>query len=1048
MPIRIVRSGSNAALWAACRDRFLDEVDGVRGPGGFPSHVWLAHRLQRDALFEAAADRGVPGWLGPPVAFLSELRDRFGIRDRPVGHLTGRLLVARIASRQFRRAGLGRERPDRGPARSHVLDALFSELLPEGVSPERLREALEALPGDGFAERRNRWVADTYEEFLGELARRERYDPRSIHARVAVAIERGGLPEAIGGASRLHIYGLTSLRGRRRLFEALAAQREVEVVLYLPLEDGASEWDAIPATEREVLPAPEGEEGSVRVVRAPDPLAEARWVATRVKDLLLAGGARPHEVAVVARSGAEDTRRLLSALEAVGVPATARVRTPLVEVAALRAVLALFRGAAEGWGWAGLRPVLSSPYFDVEIDLRPLDLLARQRRIRGLEAWIEAWRRLEESAGEETRAGALASEGVYADRLAEDGPALAAFAAGVADLADERREVDWVDLTLAVLEGRRFDFRTRLSRPAGERWDIVRLDQRGTEALRVLLREWREIRPGDERFGAAEWHDRLRRLLEANEIALTSPRHRGVQVLEAHEAALHPFRHAFLVHANDGVFPRPHRSRGVFSDEEASRLRDLGLPVPSREDTIRREAALWNAVVAQPRITISWRSTEGDGVPRLASARLPDAPEGAGASDDGPAPVSRTQRLERDAERLDRARRAGAPGPVCSIAPGILRQATLAAFAEELRGGGLDDGTRQEPARPVSLRPHPWNGEIRDPFLRDWLRHRFDGAYVWSASQLEQYGRRPFDFLLERVLRLRAAEEAEESTSPASRGSLAHAILDRFFRRLGPERPAELSGAALQLFEEVAGAVFDEAEAAEDVWLGEPALWSVTREQVREELRGFLAGELPWLAETGAWPERLELGFGDAGEAPLPVSGRDAWGRPASLVARGRIDRIDAMEGRSGRELRVFDYKWKSLPAAGGYRDGSVVQTALYLRAAAAAGLEGRVAYGAYRPIAGGPREGAKLSAERAEETLRFALSVPARVRAGWFEATQARAAPLAAWQAGPDVTRSEAKLPDGTRFDEPAPGAEERAAEGPDAGGRAPDAAGGGDRG
>jgi len=1036
MPIRIARSSSNAALWAACRDRFLDEIEGVRGPGGFASHLWVAHRLQRDALFEAAVDRGVPGWLGTPVSFLSELRERFGIRDRPVGHLTGRLLVARIASKHYRRTGLGRERPDRGPARSHVLDALFSELLPEGVRPDRLRRALEELGGDDFGIRRNRWVADTYEEFLEELARRERFDPRSIHARVADAISAGRLPDAVGGATRLHIYGLTSLRGRRRLFEALAKQAEVEVIVYLPAEDGPSEWGGLPVLGSEEIPAPEP--AATRVVQAPDALGEARWVAAQVKALLLAGEAEPHEVAVVARSGADDTRRLLHALEAVGVPATARVRTPLAEVAALRAVLSLFGGAADGWTWAGLRPVLASPYFDVEVDLRPLDLVSRQRRVRGLAAWLEAWRRLADAAADEERSGALAAEGVYADRLAEDGPALEAFAGAVSDLAEERREVDWVDLTLSILDGRRFDFRARLSRPAGERWDIVRLDQRGTEALRVLLREWREIRPGDERFGAAEWHDRLRRLLEANEIALTSPLRRGVQVLEAHEAALQPFRETFLVHANDGVFPRPHRNRGVFSEEEAARLRALGIPAGSRDDTIRREAALWNAVTAQARLTICWRSTGGDGASGLPSMRVPDlpvlrvsgGPERPRTRETGPAfgepvgagPVSIAQRLDFEADRLDAARRAGDLSPLPSVAPDVLRQATLAAFAEELRTGGLDGGPDSDGARPRSQRPHAWNGALRDPVVLAWLRERFDERHVWSASQLEQYGRRPFDFLLERVLRLRAAEEAEESTSPASRGSLAHEILDRFFRQVGPSRPPELSGDALARFEVVADETFREAEESDEVWLGEPALWAVTREQVREEIRAFLAEELPWLAQAGAWPLRLELGFGGTAGESLRVEGEDAWGRPAELLARGRIDRVDAVEGRSGTELRVLDYKWKSHPPAGGYRDGSVLQTALYLRAVEAAGLEGRLAYGAYRPISRKPREGAKLPVGRVEEPLRFALSIPARVRAGRFESAQARAVSLAGWQAGPDITRTDAQIREGSRFDEPPP--------------------------
>ena len=243
MPLTVVRSHSNEALWGECRDRFLAEIGEERGPTGYASHLWIAHANQRDALFEEATRRGLPGWLAPPISFLSELRDRFEIRERPVGHLTGRLLVARIAARQFRRAGLGSGRPDRGPAGSHAIDSLFSELLPEGVRPEDLRLALDALGGDEFALGRNSWVCETYEEFLLELERLERFDPRSIHAIAAERINAGGLPAAIGEARTLHVYGLTTLQRRRRLFEALSAQDEVDVIVYLIAEPGASEWD-------------------------------------------------------------------------------------------------------------------------------------------------------------------------------------------------------------------------------------------------------------------------------------------------------------------------------------------------------------------------------------------------------------------------------------------------------------------------------------------------------------------------------------------------------------------------------------------------------------------------------------------------------------------------------------------------------------------------------------------------------------------------------------------------------------------------------------
>src|SRR5512146_361979 len=85
MPLRAVRSTSNNALWGAFRDGFFAENARVTGPGGFPAFAWLTHRIQRDALYREAAARGVPAWLGPPVAFFSDLPRLFDIRERTVG---------------------------------------------------------------------------------------------------------------------------------------------------------------------------------------------------------------------------------------------------------------------------------------------------------------------------------------------------------------------------------------------------------------------------------------------------------------------------------------------------------------------------------------------------------------------------------------------------------------------------------------------------------------------------------------------------------------------------------------------------------------------------------------------------------------------------------------------------------------------------------------------------------------------------------------------------------------------------------------------------
>jgi hypothetical protein len=117
----------------------------------------------------------------------------------------------------------------------------------------------------------------------------------------------------------------------------------------------------------------------------------------------------------------------------------------------------------------------------------------------------------------------------------------------------------------------------------------------------------------------------------------------------------------------------------------------------------------------------------------------------------------------------------------------------------------------------------------------------------------------------------------------------------------------------------------------------------------------------------------------------------------------------------------VLDYKsgFASLPQQKGYLDGALLQTALYMMAVDSLGL-GSVDSARYRGIQkpGKPASKYDLKFSRIEPTVRLALSIPGRVRAGLFEAVQAGSASIAPWQPGREVTRNEASLEDGTRFD------------------------------
>ena len=872
MPLNLVRAPTAGALWETCVERFLARAAVPSRPGAeTPAWIWLNHRNLQDLLYDAAQARGHPGWLDPPVTLFGQLTDRFGIRDRQVGLLTRRRLVSRYAAR-FGRELLGRA-PARGDAviRGHMLDRLLGDLLPEGVSSDELERALAELGGDDFARRRNAWAVAVYRAYLGSLRKRGLLDPRAVNAHIARRIKEGGLRAAVGGARELHVYSIASPRTRRRILAALARQEEVEVHLYLPLEsesdrffDTLADGTEIVAAPREGGPGPgDGGPGDGGRARAPGPVhvqpvpdaaREMAWVARRVKEILAAGRAEPHQVAIVARSGRDNTHRAYRALRRAGVPATARVRTPLDEVPALRALLLVLRGVGRNWDYRSLRALLAHPYFDTRVDLRSVDAIAALRRVVGLEGWAEALEQLQPLVVNKARE--VRGRGLFPDRVEKDIEAFRALREVLEPLGEARAEADWIDLTLALLKQDRglFRMRRRVCDPVEERWEVVRSDQRGILLLERLLREWRELDHPDDPLPPAAWHALLGKLLQANELVLSTPGQKGVQVLEAHDAALVPFGHTFVVHANDREFPRAGTATGVFTDTERRRLAALGLPLAHRDETLRRERGLWRAVTQQAGpVWISYRTTDAGGTPLLPSLMVPphedadELPRIRRPSDDQD-PVTPAEADRRAAFAIHTA--LGAPDSterprIAPARPERIARAVVAAAAEIHRGPGLErypgfllPVPAPGPARAVhpALRPNPWNGHLRDPDVLRELERRFHDDYRWSAGQLEAYARSPFTFLVERVLWLEGVEEAEEETTPLTFGSVAHEILERFYAEFMGRLPVSLDGSVETRLAEISDEVCAE-RAEKGEWLGVASLWEQTREGIVTAVR-------------------------------------------------------------------------------------------------------------------------------------------------------------------------------------------------------------------
>ncbi|MCG8467477.1 MAG: PD-(D/E)XK nuclease family protein, partial [Gemmatimonadetes bacterium] len=409
-------------------------------------------------------------------------------------------------------------------------------------------------------------------------------------------------------------------------------------------------------------------------------------------------------------------------------------------------------------------------------------------------------------------------------------------------------------------------------------------------------------------------------------------------------------------------------------------------------------------------------------------------------------PVTRAELLESELNRWIELRRKEDATPFRTPAPHLLRRAALTAFADELRTGGLDrfaepglgppspdpglDAPMTEAAalfgneRPLSERPTPWNGEIRDPLARSAIAARYHERYEWSASQLEQYGRRPFDHLVERVLGFSELDETEDEASRLTLGGLVHEVLERFYAGIDPTElvDAGADSPAQLRFDRTFREVCDRYEAAEDRWIGVPYVWAATRQELYARLSSFVRWELG--QSDGARPLAVELEFGgrtDRGPADLSGLARDGVER--TLLLGGRVDRIDRIGSDGGRGLRVVDYKSGgagSAPSPRAFEDGAALQSPLYMAAVEALGLGAAIA-GVYRTIRA-PANRARRRPADVGPALELARLIPARIRAGLFEAVQARSTELRDWQPGRDIARTAARLGSGTRFDPLAP--------------------------
>ena len=939
--VELIVCADPARLLEHAAEGFLVQQPGTASTP-FPSPAYLLALRQggvRDDLFALAAARGIPGWFDPPVCVFSELPDWLGRTPRePCGEFERAVLVASVV-RRAARAVFGRLK--------HVDDFLgaverwFGELAAEGVSPDAYETALGRVGArDDFEKSRDADLVAAYRLYQSELAGRR--DGRDWLADCAAAVrdDPAGLAQRLGGRREIRLYGLADLRsGWRLLLRALAASPVLDrLVIY-----AAHPLELDEALRAHVTTLPGAGAGTKGIVATPDAEREAEEVAWRVRTAA-DRGVPLSQIAVVTRQVRPYHDLIVRALERAGVPATARRRVAYRDIPVLRALFALLDAAAEGWSRHGIVELAEQPYFTNDLDSTVLNFAGYRALITGLPGWSNALADLERDARrrdaardhDEEEAGESRGSLPPLARVARARQQFSAFAKLAEGLEGERPLAAWLDWLADFLERDPWKLRVAVFAVPGERHDLARVDLRGLSDLEHCVGEWRAAveRWGgaDERFTAGGFRARLAEVLSGDTV-LGTVQQRGVRVLEAHAAAYRSFAHVFVVGLTSDRFPLRPPLSPVIDAAERDALVAAGLPLDRREAWHARERELFDVVVAGGRetVTLSYPRLDAAGWEMVRSAFVD--PVAASGTVIDHVPIDHVV----------------SPATPLYVNPEQRGEAVRLARIELVRRAGTSS---------------PYNGQIEDPDLRAWLEVEFGDERLWSPTQLESYAKCPWAYFSSRLLRIEKREEPDEELDPATRGSVLHDALARFFAR-AQERvggPVLLRRDDLSWAQPLAAAALEAAvaTAGEETWLGHPALRDAKREELRRMLDGYLTFEADYnekmfnarspnayLMRTGAAAHEQEFE-----EAVLERGGM-------RIRYRGAIDRVEvSVDDRIAdqRFVAAIDYKSSlgGVPGSGdetAWDDGVVLQVPLYAHALAGLQAGARVARVQYRTL-------------------------------------------------------------------------------------------------
>ena len=622
---------------------------------------------------------------------------------------------------------------------------------------------------------------------------------------------------------------------------------------------------------------------SLVLLRSAGVRGEAEAVTGEVARLL-AGGARPGEIAIALRDPGGRGALLGRILEASRIPVAVEGEHPIAATATGDCLLALLRAVLDGGGAADLLRHLRGPRRAAPASVDRLERSILRRRLRGAAEAAEAW----------AEGGEPPLSDLERARAASTEPR--AFLRTVAELARDIAE-----------------------------WPLARPETRGAvpgAAQALELRAGATIASALEELAELEAPPPAPTEVVETIAALRMPLWRGpagerVRIASPYRLRAGRFSHVFVVSLQDGEFPRRDGGSPFLTDEQRG-----ALGLRPRAETAAEERYLFYSCLSLPTrsLTLSWRASDEAGAaeqrsPLLDDVRMLLAPAPPSSPDEPDALLEARVRGHGLATVVYEPHAAPSEDELARALAARTGEPSAAEALDALGVGAECGGRVLSRLRAAAVREAAARGPgpLRVPAVLEALGARRE----FGGTTLESYALCSYRWFVDRELR---PEPLGPRPEPLVQGGIMHTALERLYREApggGPlPRPATLrrwTERGLELVAEAAAQQRLSARLPADVAM---------RRRVERLLAAFLRREAQRPAKLA--PQLLEASFGAGEEDERPPLDLGGW------LLHGRIDRVDTGDG----DGLLLDYKMaRQVTACAKFEREGKLQLPLYLLA-------------------------------------------------------------------------------------------------------------------